>query len=363
MKKILTSAFIIATIALGAQTKTKKACIKIDMEENGKVTKIDTCFTAATDEELQAKIESLNIGGVKIAPIPPTPPTPPSGPTPPTPPTPPNAPEISIIIDSVGGGKTVTCTKVIMIDDGEEGTSKKSGTKKKMKVVSNSSGEDAEVIVMDGDGKVITHTKSGNASSEKTEAHVIVMDGDGKVISSEGGKEGKVVIKHLKPGEKMDPEIEKLMKEHGFDYNYTTEDGGAQKIVIKNHENKNGKESKEVKVFVFSKMEVKTLSEAEKKQLPADASKALKNGKTFENLNVAPNPTEDACTVTYKSVSKEPLQIKIYNSEGKTVMSETESNVSDSVSKELSLKGLGQGVYFVHLTQGKQSEVRKVIVK
>ncbi len=360
MKKILTSAFIIATIALGAQNqKMKKACIKIEKEENGKVTKIDTCVTAATEAELQEKLNAIGFGED----LPPIPPTPPTVPTPPTPPTPPNAPEIEIVIDSAGGGKNFTCTKMIFIDDEEDGkSSKKVGTRKKMKV-SASTGKDGEteVIVMDENGKVITHNKTKGGTAP--EANVIVMDGDGKVITSEGGKEGNVVIKHLKPGEKMDPEIEKLMKENGFDYNYTTGDGGAQKIVIKNHENKNGKESKEVKVFVFSHMEVKELSDAEKKQLPADASKAIKNGKTFEGLTVAPNPTEDACKITYKSVSKEPLQIKVYNAEGKTVMTETENSVTDSVSKELSLKGLGQGVYFVHLTQGKQSEVRKVIVK
>jgi len=356
-KKVFTAAFIIATIAISAQTM-KKACIKIEKDENGKITKIDTCVTAATDAELQEKLNAIGFGED----MPPVPPVSPIGPTPPTPPTPPDMPEIEIVIDSAGGGKTVTCTKMIIMDDEDNGTSsKKSGTKNKMKV-STSTGKDGEteVIVMDENGKVITHniTKGGMAP----EAHVIVMDGDGKVISSEGGKEGNVVIKKMKPGDKMDPEIEKLMKENGFDYNYTTEDG-AQKIVIKNHENKNGKENKEVKVFEFSKVEVKQLSAEDKKQLPADASKAIGNASPFTDLVVSPNPTEDACNITYKSKSKDALQIKVYDANGKTVYTETESNVNEQMNKTLSLKELGKGVYFVHLTQGKQSEVRKVIVK
>ncbi|HXB40282.1 MAG TPA: T9SS type A sorting domain-containing protein [Bacteroidia bacterium] len=318
MKKLFTSAFIIATIALGAQNqKMKKACIKMESDDNGKVVKIDTCVTAATDEELQQKLSALGLGSGNL----------------------PEIPEINIQIDSLpGDGNEVTMTKVIVVDDGEAG-SKKSGKAKKMKV-SGSTGKDGET-------------------------EMIVMDGEGKIITSDTKGREKVVVKHLKPGDKMDPEIEKIIKENGFNYEFSTEDGKAtaHKIVIKNSDNKNGKQSNDVKVYVFSKVEVKTLSDADKKQLPADASKEIQNAKPFDNLTVAPNPTEDACTITYKSNSKEPLQIKVYNMEGKTVLTESDTSVGEQVTKTISLKELGKGVYFVHITQGKNSEVRKVIVK
>lgn len=338
MKTLLTSALIIATIAMGAQDKKmKKACIKMESEENGKVIKIDTCVTAATSEELQEKLNALGFGGSNDLPA--LPPLPPVPGVPPVPPLPPDMPEINIQVDSVAGdGYSYTYTKVITIDDGEDGSgSKKSGSKKKMKVVSSCGKEgNAQVFIMDDDGNVITTDESGS-----------------------GKGNAKVIVKTLKPGEKLDPETEKMLKEHGIE----KMDGQGRQIIIKNEDNKNGKKSKEVKVFVFSKMEVKKISDAERKQLPADASKAIQNAKSFDNLSVAPNPTEDACTIAYKSVSKEPLQIKVYNTEGKTVLTETDNNVDGQVNKTLSLKNLGQGIYFVHLTQGKQSEVRKVIVK
>ncbi|HWY37121.1 MAG TPA: T9SS type A sorting domain-containing protein [Bacteroidia bacterium] len=317
MKKVFTTAFIIATIALGAQTKMKKACIKMEKDEGGKVTKIDTCVTAATDEELQKKINALGLGGLEELPeigeIPPVPPVPPMP----------------------GEGKEVTSTKVIVIDDGEDSTNgrKEAGTRKKVKVVSSANASDGE-------------------------AEVIVMDGEGNVIRSGKGKDN-VVIKKMKPGEKMDPEIEKIMKEHGVDM----KDGEAHKIIIRNNENKNGKESKEMKVYVFNKVSVKSLSADDKKQLPSEASKMIEQSSPFNNLSVAPNPTEDACSITYRSNSKEPLQINVYDANGKTVYAETDKNVSEQMSKNLSLKELGKGIYFVHLTQGKQSEVRKIIVK
>jgi hypothetical protein len=78
---------------------------------------------------------------------------------------------------------------------------------------------------------------------------------------------------------------------------------------------------------------------------------------------MAPNPTDDACTFSYKTNSKEPLQINVYDANGKTVYNEIDKNVSEQINKTVSLKEFGKGIYFVHLTQGKSSEVRKVIVK
>lgn len=319
IKRTLTAAFIIATIAMGAQnSKLKKACIKMEKDEDGKVTRVDTCVTAATDEELQAKLDALGIGIGELPELPPLPSTPPVPPVPPVPGIEP---------------KEVTMTKVIVIDDGEESSNgrKQAGGRKQVKVVSaEGSGEEANVVVMDGKGNVLTDDHKGN-----------------------------VVIKKLKPGEKLDPEIEKMIKEHGVD----TKDGETHKIVIRNEDNKNGKKSSEVKVFVFSKVEVKKLSSEDKKQLPADATKLIENSSPFNGLSVAPNPTEDASNITYKSSGKEPLQISVYDMNGKTVYNETDKNTGDQVNKTLSLKELGKGIYFVHLTQGKQSEVRKVIVK
>lgn len=326
MKKIMTAAFIIATIALGAQTsKMKKACIKMESDDNGKVTKIDTCVTAATNEELQQKLNALGMGNTVGAPVPPIPPLPPG------------IPQISIETDSLAEGSEYKYSYVIVSDDGEDAEAghKSKGKQGKTKIVSSS-------VPADG------------------EAHVIIMDGEGNIIHGGADPDGKTEIKQLKKGEKMDPEIEKLLKEYGMD----EEKSEGKKIIIKNTHNKNGKEKhNEVSVFVFSKMEVKKLSDADKKQLPASASKTIQNAKRFDDLTVSPNPTDDACKISYTSSSKEPLQINVYDENGKTVYTETDKSTGQQINKTISLKELGKGIYFVHLTQGKQSEVRKVIVK
>ena len=299
MKSIITSAFIIATIAAGAQEqKLRKACVKMEREENGVVTKIDTCVTASTEEELRQKLSALGADDFGQA-------------------------------ETTGEGTAFSYTKVI-IDEGEGKTTGRAGERRRMKTVARTAGNDghAEVFIMDDQGN-ITRTSAGN---------------------------NEVIVKTLGPDEDAGEEIKKLLKEHGIE----NEKCEGKRVIIKAGDKKEGKH---VKVFVFSKSESKKLSAAERKKLPSAANKAIESGNSFDQLVVAPNPTEDACAITYKPVNKEPLHIKVYNEEGKTLISETEASPGDHVNKTLSLKELGKGVYFVHLTQGKQSEVRKVMVK
>jgi hypothetical protein len=309
----------LAMLALGVNaqnTKMKKACIKMVKEDNGTVTKIDTCVTAATDAELQQKLDALGVTDIPELPeIPPVPPVEGVPPVAPLPPLPPN---------ESNEAQQVSVTKTIIIDDDNDDESGK-----KVKVVS-SNGKDDQVIV---------------------------MDENGKVISSEGnGCSANLVVKHLKEGEKMDPEMEKILKENNID---VKNGGEGKQVIIKNTEGKNGKD---IKVYVFKKTEMQTLTDADKKQLPASVSKSIAKSNLFNNLSIAPNPTDDACNVSYTSNSKEPLQIKVYDVNGKTVYTEMDTNVNEQVNKTLSLKNLGEGTYFVHLTQGKQSEIRKMVV-
>ena len=319
-------ALALAVLALGMNAqngKMKKACVKMEKDDNGAITKIDTCVTAATDAELQKKLNALGIADMPdLPPLPELPEVPPIPPTPPVPGMPPVAPTPP---------QEVTISKTIIIDDDEDVSN---GRKSKRKV------------------KVISSGEKGD--------QVIIMDDNGKVISSETGKtSANVVVKHLNKGEKLDLETEKILKENNVD----VQNGGEGKhVIIKSSKDKNGKENKDINVYIFKKVDVKTLSEADMKQLAPGVSQSIAKAEPFDNLNVAPNPTDDACTISYQSKSKEPLQIKVYDINGKIVYTETDKNIGDEVNKKLSLKDLGAGSYFVHLTQGKQSEVRKLLV-
>jgi hypothetical protein len=322
-------AFVLAVLALGMNAQTtrlKKACVKVVKEDNGVVTKMDTCVTGATDAELNQKLKTLGLADVPELPeLPETPPAPATSvpPVPPVPPLPPLPPEAD------EDGKTVTITKTIIVDNGNDDNS---GSRNKVKVISMD-GKDDQVIVTDEYGNIISSDATGTSAN--------------------------VVVKRLKKGEHIDAETEKILK----DNNITITNGAEGKqVIISSSKTKDGKQNKRIKVYIFKNVEVNTLTAADKKQLPADASNSIAKASPFTNLVVAPNPTDDACTITYQPTSKEPLQIKVYDVNGKTVYTEIEKNVSEQVNKTLSLKSLGDGAYFIHLSQGKQSEIRKIIV-
>ncbi|HWY99072.1 MAG TPA: T9SS type A sorting domain-containing protein [Bacteroidia bacterium] len=209
---------------------------------------------------------------------------------------------------------------------------------------------------------VKVNTEVGKGDSAKSE--VIVIDGDGDdgeySYSSSGGGKSKVKVVTGKSGE-ASAVIE------GDDGNVIVtssgDDGDAKVIVKKNgtdvvvESNSNGKNSY---TYVYKKVIIKNASEDDMKRLPAEANTS---GAPFTDLKMSPNPTEGTVAISYKSTGTEPLQIDVYDMNGKKVHTETMSDVSGQVTKSVSLNSYGPGVYFVHLTQGKQSETRKIVVK
>jgi hypothetical protein len=220
-------------------------------------------------------------------------------------------PDINISLDSVNTiisansfkGDSVKA-EVIMINDSEEGDDKA----EKIKVSGGKNGNAYAYIIGD-DGKVSISSSDGDDGDVKV---IIKKDGDDEVISC------------------------------------TTKDG------------KSTTTTKNAKVFMFEKVIVKNLSDEDKKNLPADATS---NGSPFTGLKLSPNPTEGTVNIAYTSNSTEPLQIDVYDMNGKKVHSETDNDMQGQVSKTISLSDFGQGIYFVHLLQGNQSETRKIVVK
>lgn len=214
---------------------------------------------------------------------------------------------------------------------------------------------------------------SGDGKDGKTEKVEISSDDDKgtrtevKVISSKNGKTSSVVI---------NGDNDEATSNEAYSYSMADDDNEKEKVMAKTNKNgtctiiinetddkdNNSKESKKVKVYVYKKLEIKDLSSEDKKKLPGDITGTSTNSQPFNSLKMAPNPTDGNIRITYKSSSTEPLQIKVYDSSGKTVLSQTESQASDNVDKTISLGNLGKGIYFVHLMQGGQSEVRKIVV-
>jgi hypothetical protein len=286
-------AILLTGLAFGVYAQTgpqKKTCIKLDIIENGKETKIDTCFNLSGLDDVEKELKAMGLKDLPNINM--------------------QMGGLSIVTDSTVKDGKVEKEVTISDDEGD-------GKQEKVKVITGKDGEASSVTIVADDAD-----KDAEAYSYST-----TNNGKSKVIVKSSGK-------------------------------------GTSTIIINSDEDdKDGKKTKETRVYVFKKVEVKNLSSEDKKELPDDVSSEMAKSQNFTNLVMSPNPAEGNVNIKYKSTSNEPLQIKVYDTGGKTVYTETDSNVSDQVNKTIPLKGLSPGIYFVHLLQGKQSEVRKLVVK
>jgi hypothetical protein len=281
------------TLGTYAQTnKDNKTCIKINIVENGKVTKIDTCFQNLDTKDIQQALKNMGVPDMDELNK--------------------DMGDVNVIIDTAEGKDGKTEKVIVSAGDGK-------GGKAEVKVISDKNGE--STVSVNGDGN----------DEGENESYSYSMSDDDK------GKE-KVIVKSSK-------------------------NGSCTIIVNEDDNSTTPKDAKKVKVYVFKKMEIKDVTSDDKKNLPKGVANSMNGAQPFDNLVMAPNPTDGNIHITYKSGSDEPLEIKVYDTQGKTVYSETSTNIGDSIDKTISLGNVGKGIYFVQLVQGKQMEVRKVVVK
>jgi hypothetical protein len=181
---------------------------------------------------------------------------------------------------------TLDSMKIVINDDEEKGDSVKAEV-----IMINDDKEDGD----DKGGKTKTVKviggKNGNAS-----AYVMGDDGkDEEVTVSEGGNgKAKVIVRH----------------------------GGKDMVIEDDDMGKNGK------VYVYKKVIIKDVSDDDAKKLPDGVAIS---GKPFAGLKMSPNPTEGTISIAYTSNSSEPLQIDVYDMNGKKIHSETLNKMSGEV--------------------------------
>ena len=83
---------------------------------------------------------------------------------------------------------------------------------------------------------------------------------------------------------------------------------------------------------------------------------------SLDQLVMAPNPATDQVTFTWGGAALgEPIQLAFYNTAGQLVGTLQERATSSSFSLDLS--HLTPGIYFVHLSNGSETTVRKLVVR
>jgi len=201
------------------------------------------------------------------------------------------------------------------------------------------------------DGISVEELESGKAGEHKK----IIINKE--IEGEEGdGKAEKVIIQS---GDMNDPELKKMMEENNV--KMTTEDGQTKVIVdgkeVTSADSKDHKH-KIVKV-VIKKIELTEPNSAEYKKAGIQEPKEKLE---VQNMNASPNPSNGKFRVSFSSPDKANVNLTVRNIEGKEVYNELISNFNGNYDKEIDLNTSNKGIYFVTLTQGKKSTMKKLIV-
>lgn len=149
---------------------------------------------------------------------------------------------------------------------------------------------------------------------------------------------------------------------NGYSYSnsFSNDNSSSETEIIMDTKDKGAdSNNNEVKIIVIHSIMVNDLSDSDKLKLRNEVGAETV---PFSNLKIYPNPVKTSLIVSYNSSSTEPLQITIYDANGKVVYTETANKPGEWVNKTISLNGYAPGIYFVNLLQGKQQETKKIIV-
>ena len=80
------------------------------------------------------------------------------------------------------------------------------------------------------------------------------------------------------------------------------------------------------------------------------------------SFSIYPNPTQSVFTISYSAVEKDHLQLKVINSKGQVICTESQNNFQGEYRKQMDLSKYARGVYSIEIIHGKTKEVKRVIV-
>lgn len=279
MSKLILPMLMLTAGVMMAQEKKSKVCIKIDKNENGVVTKVDTCYESSDPAEIDAFIKRMGVV--------------------------------------------------------ENGTINVSGTSKSKKVMIVKNEDDTN-------GNKMEQSFSFTSDGDSSENVMVFVDDNGNVTTM-GGEDAQVIIKQFDGDDaNLDQEIEMLVNE----------------ATAGNASASNG--TKHVVVFVSKKVEIIDVSSEDRKTMPKEV-KSVK-GNDFKGLEVYPNPSKGNFAVKYKENTNEPVIIKLYDAMGKEVLNMVEAGTNAEFDKTIDVSSLKKGIYFLHISQGKKAEVKKVVI-
>ncbi len=207
--------------------------------------------------------------------------------------------------------------------------------------------DNSDVLITDGEFAEIESFSFQSADSGETTSRIrkIVMSHPSKP-SAEGftlhvgepfSAEEKKAIRNL--SENCQPRARMLINEHN-----SVDELGATRILI------------------VRKVQIVDVSEAEQRSLQG-AKTAGNSTLKAKDLLFYPNPSKGKFTVSFDLDEKNQTEIAIKDVQGKEVFRQSATPVNGIYKQEIDLSAQPQGIYFITITQGKKSTVKKLVIE
>ncbi len=243
--------------------------------------------------------------------------------------------------------------KSIRIVEGEDG--------KKKVLIENEDGSTKEIILDDEKGAYMID-EDGNL--KKVSENAVWVDDSGEMITLEvnvDDDDKNIIIKEN--GKTID--IKDLDENHNV-WVYTSDeevdaDNDVQ-VFVEMIEKKDGDNTITIKKKVILKSICeKDMESFEKSGVDMEPEAEYKLD--LEKLVFAPNPSDGKFTLKFKTPDTGRITINIYDVNGKEVYKESIKNFDGNYEKDIDISAEGQGTYFLKIQQGDKFSTRKIILE
>ena len=223
-------------------------------------------------------------------------------------------------------------------------------------------GDVSSIILNDGMIDVITTYNNGESFSGEDLSKQI--DIEVKNALKEAGID-EATVKGESLSKQIDLEVKNALKKAGID---ETTVKGDRLIILNDNDAttsiSTGEGSKQVIVTktLIKRIDIKDADKKELKRLgQSTGDKEQKLNLT--NMNFYPNPNTGKFNLSFSLPEKGDADITIMNTEGKVVYTEKLPAFSGSYDKEIDISKQAKGIYFVKVEQGKNSQVKKIVLE
>jgi hypothetical protein len=161
----------------------------------------------------------------------------------------------------------------------------------------------------------------------------------------------------------IDIEVKNALKEAGIDE--ATVKG--ERIILIKADASAGSETEGSKQVIVTKtlvkrVDIKDADEKELKRLGQNSGQ--KDQKlNLTHMNFYPNPNTGKFNLSFQLPEKGDTEVSILNTEGKVVYKENLPAFSGKYDQEIDISKQAKGIYFVKVEQGKNSQVKKIVLE